>query len=298
MKVFVTGAGGFIGSRLVSHLARLGHDVRGHVRSEKGDITAGSIPLNTDAVVNSAGRLGGGGVQSSEMENSNTALPRILADFCSQRGAHLVHLSTPGVAGLKPDVPEDAEYDPWGEYERSKTAGERAVLEHGSLDPASLTVLRPDFVYGPGDAHKLPFFRQVRRGWMPLVGRNGARIRPTYCQDVCRAVEASLPGGMLSGGLFNIAGPEVLTVREFAEAAAAAMESRIRLIPLPSMLFRLALLLGPLCPAPLSKSRLKLFGTDHYVSTRKAESTGFAPEWTIAKGVFETVSWYRGRGLL
>lgn len=298
MRIFVTGAGGFIGSSLVRHLQELGHDVTGHVRSESGDLTPDSIPDDVRVIVNSAGRLGTPGVQSYELALSNAHLPVMLAEHCSRTGSSLVHLSTPGVAGLAADADEDVDQSPWGEYESTKAQAELALREHGIADQGKLTILRPDFVYGPGDLHKLPFFRQVASGFLPVIGREGARIRPTYRSDVCRAVEASLPGGCLSGGLFNIGGPETVTVRDLGGIIARELGRKVRTVPLPGALFRLVLHLGPLCPSSLSRSRLRLFGEDHFVSTEKAGKAGFIPVWPLGRGIHETVSWYVREGLI
>lgn len=298
MMIFVAGAGGFIGSCIARHLASLGHEVVAHIRSRDGDLESGSVPENAEVVVNSAGRLGGRGSDPGQLRLANEDLPGMLADRCAETGASLVHLSTPGVTGLRPDATEDMDYSPWGEYESTKMRGELAVIRHPGLNEGSVTVLRPDFVYGPGDLHKLPLFKHVARGWMPLIGKRGGRIRPTYCGDVCRAVEASLPGGRLFGGLYNVGGPRVVTVGELAERIAAQLGTGVRLLPLPRLLFRIALHLGPLCPSSLTESRLRLFGEDHFVSTARAERAGFIPEWDLSAGLRQTLSWYVSEDLL
>jgi nucleoside-diphosphate-sugar epimerase len=278
-------------------LEELGCQVSVHVRSEDGDISDSAIP-DADVVVNAAGRLGSREADPDELIRANASLPAILADHCSRTGAHLIHISTPGVTGLRADASEDDDYDPRGDYEKSKAEGELALLGHPSLPGDRLTIIRPDFVYGPGDLHKLPLFRRVARELMPVVGIHGARIRPTYCDDVCRAVEAALPGGVLNGGLFNIGGPETVTVRELSGMIAAAACRKTMVLPVPRILFRLALHMGPLCPGTLSESRLRLFGEDHFVSIAKASEAGFSPVWTLRDGLHETVDWYLGNGLI
>ncbi|MCK5117646.1 MAG: NAD(P)-dependent oxidoreductase [Candidatus Aegiribacteria sp.] len=298
MKIFVIGAGGFIGSSILDHLLNSGHTVEGHIRSEAGNLTETSLPADVDVFVNAAGKLGVSGVDTAELTNSNSTLPVLLADFCDDHQIHLIHLSTPGVSGLHSDVKEDAPYDPWGEYEKTKADGEILLLKHPLNLKNMITILRPDFVYGPGDMHKLELFNQVQKGWFPVIGLHGASIRPTYCADVCRAVETSLPGGCLSGGLYNIGGPEVLKFRDFILKTALSMDIKLKILPIPRLFFHLALKLGPLCPGKLSESKYKLFGTDHYVSISRAMETGFYPECDIKKGISKTVSWYRENGIL
>ncbi len=298
MKIFVTGAGGFIGSAISNYLRHAEHDVFDHVRSINGDITFDSIPDDVDIIVNAAGKLGLPGVDYVALKHSNTLLPSILADFCTKHRIHLIHLSTPGVTGLYANVSEDSPLKPWGDYEKSKKEGEDILRKHPQLPSEKLTILRPDFVYGPGDLHKFELFRQVDKGWIPMIGRNGARLRPTFSEDVCRAVESSLPGGRLNGGLYNIGGPEIVTFREFTKEISEALGKDLRCISIPRLAFRIGLLLGPLRPKALSRSRFRLFGEDHYVSIDKASSVGFNPSWRISDGIARTVSWYQDMKLL
>jgi len=298
MRVFVTGAGGFIGGAVCRHLAAEGHDVRGHVAARDGAILPEAIPRDVDVIVNSAGKLGKHGSKKSELTSSNALLPEMLGSVCASCGIHLVHISTPGVAGLCANSTEDSPLAPWGEYERSKAEGEVLLRKHLDLPGGLLTVLRPDFVYGPGDTHKLELFRMVSGGLMPLIGMNGAVIRPTFVGDVCSAVSASLPGGCLHGDLFNIGGPETASLRELTVIIAASLGRRVLMLPLPRLAYRLALGMGPLCPASISESRRRLFGDDHYVSLRKASLAGFKASWNLREGVDATVSWYRSEGLL
>lgn len=297
MRIFITGAEGFIGSLLAKTLEAEGHHVIRHIWSKEGDLDSGAIPEQSDVIINCAGRLGGQDSSEAEMEEANANLPAALGKFCIERHSTLIHLSTPGVAGLHADSTEKDAYAPWGFYEQTKAKGERALLELG-MSNGSLTILRPDFVYGPGDRHKLTLFRQIVKGWFPLIGRGESKLRPTYVGDVCRAVLASLPGGLLNGGLYNIGGPRVVTVRELVDTISSTMGIGVRFIGLPRFLFRFLLLLGPLKPSSLSRSRCRLFGEDHFVSISKASDSGFEPETSLKDGLRTTVKWYRESGLL
>jgi nucleoside-diphosphate-sugar epimerase len=296
MRVFVAGAGGFLGGAAADAIERRGHSVIRHDRSRDGDIGASSVPPGVDAVVNCAGRLGGGRAGPEELRASNTGLALALGRTCLERSMPMIHVSTPGVTGLVPDAGEDLPLAPWGEYERTKADAETGLA--AILGGPMITILRPDFVYGPGDMHKLALFRQVSRGWFPLVGEGGARLRPTYVADAASAVAEALPGGLLAGGLFNIGGPEVVSVADLVQEVAGALGRRIALLRIPRPLLAAALLLGPLRPVSLSPGRIALFGTDHFVSTAKSSAAGFEPAVSLGSGIRETVSWCRAKGLV
>ncbi len=251
-----------------------------------------------NVIVNCAGRLGIPGIDSDQLTQSNVILPLMLADICKTRQIHLIHLSTPGIAGLHSDITEESPADPWGDYEKSKYQGEEALRKHDISKSGQLTILRPDFVYGPGDKHKLPFFKQVGKGWLPLIGLKGGRIRPTFVTDVCKAIENSMPGKCLNTGLFNIGGPEVVTIKDFGTLIAQRMGRKLIVIPLPRLLYALALRSGPFKPRSLSYSRLRLFSEDHYVSISKAAEAGFVSSISLFDGIHKTMEWYRFEKLI
>lgn len=251
-----------------------------------------------DVIVNCAGKLGILGVDSDQLTKSNVILPLMLADVCKSRQIHLIHLSTPGIAGLHADIMEESPADPWGDYEISKHQGEEVLRKHDISKSGQLTILRPDFVYGPGDRHKLPFFKQVKKGYLPLIGLKGGRIRPTFVSDVCNAIVNSMPGRCLNAGLFNIGGPEVVSIKEFGALIAQIMERKLTTIPLPRFLYALALISGPFKPRSLSYSRLRLFSEDHYVSISKAAEAGFVSSVSLSDGIYKTLEWYRFEKLL
>ncbi len=292
MRIFLTGATGFIGVHIAGALTLEGHTVLSHGLSRNGPFK--TLPDDVDAVVNSAGRLGGENTAPEELEEANYALPVKLYRSCRERGLPLIHLSTPGVCGLSSGGRETDEYAPEGDYEETKARAERYLLQHDD----GVTILRPDFVFGGGDMHKYPLFRQVSRGWFPLVGSGKILTRPTDARDVASAVIASLPGGPLSGGVFNIAGGKVLSMADIVRTIASVMGRRVMLIHVPRMIFRVLLKLGPLRPGALSESRYRLFGTDRYSDTAKAEIAGFRPAHTFEETAREAIDWYRERGLL
>ncbi len=292
MKVFLTGAGGFIGKHIQAALEKNGHLVTCHSLSVNGPFR--KLPQDIDVVVNSAGKLGGDGFSTEEITDANLNIVRRLCSSCVHRKVHLVHLSTPGVCGTTANGKESDPFSPEGTYEFTKSEAEK----HISLHLPEASILRPDFVFGEGDMHKFPLFRQTAKGWFPLVGNGSARTRPTDVKDVCSAVLDAFPGRPLQKGTWNIGGPDVLTIRELIKTIGSVLNTRVITVPVPRVLFRIILKLGPLRPGALSESRFRLFGTDRFSCSRKTLAAGFSPEYSFRQTAERAVEWYRKRGLL
>jgi len=292
MRVFLAGATGFLGRHICKAIQCSGHTVLPHSFSAHGELR--ELPGSIDLVVNSAGKLGGSGYQDSMLEEANLELPAMLAGECLSRGIPLIHLSTPGVCGLRSGNSETDDYAPVGVYEETKARAEAELL--GMLP--DVTILRPDFVFGAGDMHKYPLFRQVAKGWFPLVGRGDAKTRPTDAEDVARAVLMAFPGEALHRGVYNIGGPDVLSIREIVSVIAGVLGRSVLTLPVPRLLFKAALKLGPLCPPGLSESRYRLFGTHRFTDTTRAFRAGFTPGSSFRQTAEKAVAWYREKELL
>ncbi len=292
MKVFLTGATGFIGSYITKAIEEAGHTVTKHSFSSHGHFS--KLPPDMDIAVNAAGRLGGQGATTEELQEANVHLPLVLCKECREKDIPLIHLSTPGVTGLAANAKESDPYDPMGEYEATKVEAEQKLLKNCP----DITILRPDFVFGPGDMHKFPLFKQIHKGWMPLVGSGSAKTRPTDVRDVADAVLKSFPGQPLSKGIYNIGGPQVLSIKELALVISVAMGKSVQFFPIPRFIFKLALMFGPFCPKALSKSRYNLFGMDRFSNTDKSFKKGYKPTRPFSLTAIETVIWYKDQGLI
>lgn len=237
MKVLVTGATGFVGSRLVESLAGH-HDVwavgRGSAKGAPGvnwvqwDLaappSAGALPAHLDAVLHLA--------QSRDYRHfpeSALAIARVnvdatleLLDHARQAGAkQFVFASSGGVYGGS-DVPikEDASLRPPDFYLSTKVASETLANTYRSM--FDVVNLRLFFVYGRGQGPDRFISRLVRRVHagesVVLYGPEGIRVNPIHVSDVVRAMAASL--GLDGSHVVNVAGPDVLTLRQLTELIA------------------------------------------------------------------------------
>ena len=191
-----------------------------------------------DAVINLVAILHG---SAAQFERAHVALPRTLARACAAAGVkRVVHISALGVMTNAPNAPS--------RYLRSKTAGEAALLNAG-LD---LTILRPSVIFGEHDRF-LNLFAQLQAVFplMPLAGAD-ARFQPVWVQDVAAAIVKCLDDVSTIGKTYELAGPQVFTLKELVQTAGRCAGHARPVIGLPDALGKLqALVMERLPGAPL-----------------------------------------------
>ena len=326
MKAAVIGGAGFIGRRLCEVLISRGCSVTVLDRNPIGpELTRkGVTPIlsdlleenavrlacsGADVVFNLAGALGRWRTPVEEMELANTMAAGFLIACTAMTGtAKVVHTSTIGVTGPLPDgvdASEDYPPDPVTDYQRTKLAGEQAALEAHKETGVPLVVIRPGFVYGPGDMHKLSFFKAVAKRRVILVNEGKSRLHPTFVDDLVEGLILASEKAPGRGEVYNIAGPKPVTTRELAETIADALGVRRPRLSLPEgLLLRAAGIAEAIARVtgrepPLTRSRVKLLSESYACSTEKARrELGFEPKVDLPEGVERTVKWYRKQGLI
>jgi NADH dehydrogenase len=278
--VTVFGGSGFIGRHVVSALARRDYRIRVAVRRPEltghlqplgrvGQIHAvqanlrhpGSVEAalrGADVAINLVGILAEGGAQKFDAVQGNG--PGIVAQAAAAKGARMVHVSAIG-----------ADAESASRYARSKAAGERAVLE--AVPQA--TIFRPSVVFGPEDQFTNRFASLARISpVLPLVGAD-TRMQPVYVGDVAAAVADAVDGRAKAGAIYELGGPEVLTMREIIEVILKTIDRKRLLLPLPFGLARLQAMLLQFAPGDfkLTPDQVRLLELDNVVSDA-AKSAG------------------------
>jgi NADH dehydrogenase len=160
-----------------------------------------------------------------------------VAEAARDVGARLVHVSAIGAAA-----------DSESAYMRSKAAGEAAV--HAVLPEA--TIMRPSVVFGPEDqfvnrlaalARALPI--------VPLIGGD-TRMQPVFVGDVANAVADAAEGKTRPGAIYELGGPEVMTMREIQNFVLATIQRERLLFPVPFGLAKLKAMVLQFAPGALN----------------------------------------------
>jgi len=230
VRVFVTGATGFVGRAVAEAFRRRGHRVSGLARSEAKARALAAAEIEpalgdmqdpesyrraasaADVLVHCAAEY------SADYEAlDRRTLDALLALTQGPRERRLVYTSGVwlyGATGPEPvdesRAPERAHLVPWrGEHEKK-------ALAAGGL------VIRPGCVYGgAGSLTALWFEGAAKDGAAPMVG-DGANRWATVHKDDCGELFALAAESGLRGELFNATDRSRSTVREMAEAAARA----------------------------------------------------------------------------
>lgn len=326
MKVFVTGATGFVGQNLCRYFAEKGYSVKAFGRSRKkldalksenvstyrGDVRNRSdlekaIPGH-DIVVNLAALFNNPEASWEDYRATNVKAVKTILDVSKQAGVkRVIHCSTVGVAiGTgQPPFDEDTPYSPprWDKYEKSKTEGEKLALAFSRDHHYPVVVIRPAQVYGPGDLSKLKFYKLVKRG--AIVNPGKTLKHPIYIRDLCRAFELAVASDKALGQSVIIAGNEVLPLREMVQHVASALDVPKPKIILPvfpmlvvcagvEVIFRLLKK-----KAPIHRRSMDFFTKSVSFRTDKAKSLlDFKSKTSIKEGIARTADWYRNEGYL
>jgi len=275
-NILVLGGSGFIGAHVCEKLVRAGYRVWVATRKAEHAKPVMHLPGLTvvvcnvhdeaaltqaaagmDAVVNLVAILHGSVAAFSHVHQE---LPAKIARACrAQAVRHVVHVSALGVNTDQPQALPS-------HYLRSKALGELAlmdglVLRGADANPAatSLTVLRPSVVFGANDKFLNVFAAlQAHVPLMPLACAD-ALFQPVWVEDVAQAVVRCVGRGLDGVAplqVFELAGPQVLSLRQlvqFAARCAGIRQGRGRpVLGLPLWMGRVqAALLGLLPGAPL-----------------------------------------------
>jgi len=151
-------------------------------------------------------------------------------------------------------------------WHRAKWAGEQAVLGASM----SACVLRPSWAYGAGDRALNRFVAFARRGpAVPVIGDGSQRVQPVFVEDVAEVVaRASRVDG--PAGVFEVGGPEVMTMNDVLRAVLRAIgKPGKRLVHVPPALPKAAgAVVRPLPRPPLSPDAVDFVTGDAVADTR------------------------------
>jgi NADH dehydrogenase len=133
---------------------------------------------------------------------------------------------------------------------RAKWEAEQAIRGSG----LRYSIFRPSWVYGPEDQSMNRYVNFARMlPFVPVIGDGKQRMQPVFVRDVAWSVADSLTNEAAANQVFEIGGPDVMTMNDVVRTMLRVMGKRRPLLNAPVFLPRLAAkLIAPLPNTPLS----------------------------------------------
>ncbi|HVL29913.1 MAG TPA: sugar nucleotide-binding protein, partial [Sphingomicrobium sp.] len=216
------------------------------------------------------------GVLKGDFEALHADGAAAVAEEARAAGADaLVHISA---IGADPESPS--------RYGASKGLGEARVR---AAFPKA-TLIRPSLVFGPEDQLTNRFAALMSLLPVYPVIAPRTRFQPVFVRDLAQAIAAAALDPATHGGkTYEIAGPEVLTMRQLTEYIAEASGQSPALVNLPDFAANALSYLGFLPGAPLTRDQWLMLGRDNVAGKKAGGLAAFgitptplaavAPDW-------------------
>lgn len=319
MKVFVTGARGFIGRALVERCRANGWAVAGVDRGADRElgVAAGDtvdpsawsdLLEGADALVHTAAIVSNSAPADAIWTVNVLGTRRVLEAAVAAGVGRFVHLSSVAAFGF--DLPEAADEThpvrPNGNtYVDTKIASEQVVLEAHAAGEIECTVIRPADVYGPGSRPwtVLPV-EMLRAGQFVLPARGRGRFSPVYVDNLIDGITAAIESDAAAGHVFTIGDGPSLPARDFFGYYAEMLGgSPLRVLPTP-LAVGLAATVGTVLgllgrETEVSAQTMRMLARNGGYSIEKARRVlGYEPQVGLDEGMRRCERWLTERGLL
>lgn len=310
VKIYMTGATGFIGKTIVRKLRDEKHDIialllpdEAHdfpdVTIVRGDITRAETLQGTmrhcEAIIHLAGAVGYGLKMRASKKINREGTYNVAQEAVRSGIRRFIHFSSVSVYGRVPGAAITEEFplkkigDPYGDTKIDAECVLKRFVQDGFLD---LTIVRPTVIYGPGDDKFLPkLIENVRSGRARIIGTGDNSVDLIHVSDVADCVSFLLREKKTIGKIYNVTNTDNPTWKELLEIIATEMG-----LPVPGkhIPYGLAFLVAGSMELMsffskkqprLTRYAVRVVGRQYHYRTDRLQKDGFTPVIDLREGI-------------
>lgn len=317
MRVFLTGASGFIGRALRERYEADGHEVRGMdlAADAEHDIVAGDVAVAGDwqrhaqgceLVIHTAAVVSLRTERPDEVWRANVLGTLHALEAAEHAGAaRFVHFSSVTVFGF--DFPDGADertpVRPTGlPYPDTKIASEQVVLQAQLEGRVDTTIVRPGDVYGPRSrAWAILPAEMIRARRLALPGGGKGIFSPVYVDNLVDGVVLAAASPEAVGQVFTLSDGVGIPNRDFFAPYAELVGRRLITLPTPVAMAAAAVVQraarhrpGDNDVNPIALRYMLRRGT--YSNAKARRVLGWEPAVGVEEGLVRTVDWLHSQG--
>ena len=278
MRIFLTGATGFVGRHLIKRLNN--HEVTCFIRKDsedlknfktvKGDLKYIADVANNlkdfDVVIHLAANLWV--TDNHTMYLDNVVATKNIIEACKKNGVkRIITLSSSSA------TPENL-----SEYGKTKLEADKLIMN----SKLEYTILKPTMIYGDGGRGFTRILSHIKKyPIVPIVGHGKTLMQPVYVEDVVDVIVKCLENPKSIGKVYGVAGPKAVTMNELFDAVSLAATGKKKFkfhIPV-RLLYRIINLMHPFNKKKrMTKEGIKTFYTDSNLDiSETVKDLGFNP---------------------
>src|SRR3989344_1403774 len=278
MRIFLTGATGFVGKHLIKRLN--GHEVTCFVRKDSEDLknfktVKGDLKYiadvvdnlkDVDIVIHLAANLWV--TDNHTMYLDNVVATKNIIEACKKNGVkRIITLSSSSA------TPENL-----SEYGKTKLEADKLVMN----SKLEYTILKPTMIYGDGGRGFTRILSHIKKyPIVPIVGHGKTLMQPVYVEDVVEVILKCLENPKAINKVYNVAGPKAVSMNELFDniSLAATGKKKFKLHIPVRLLYRITNLMHPFnAKKRMTKEGIKTFYTDSNLDiSETVKDLGFNP---------------------
>jgi len=322
MKIFITGATGFLGKALVNDLLKNNHKVtililptdtyippkNKNLTTIQGDITKpktlSGVTKNHNAIIHLAGAVGYGQNWKTCFLLNKDGTKNIALEAIQSKVRRFILMSSVSVYGRVSNQPISEDFplkkigDPYGD---TKIDSENIIQDFSSKNLLDTTIIRPTVIYGPGDDKFLPkLISNIQTKKAKIIGDGLNKVDLIHINDVLDFLKIVLQSKKAIGEIYNLTNPDNGNWKELLTITSHLLNCPVpnKKVPYP-LAYTLAGILetaGKLTNKEplLSRYAVRVVGKNYNYITKKAEKElGFKTKIELKKGLSECINHLR-----